>query len=67
MVSFDAAERSLAHLRRENGLMDADPDAPEKGGAIVRKYNTAGFATEEELKDVKEWMKRVIPAEPTQG
>ncbi|KZT70329.1 lysophospholipase I [Daedalea quercina L-15889] len=67
MVSFDAAERSLAHLRRECGLADADPDAPEKGGVLIRKYNTAGFATEEELKDVKEWMKRVIPAEPAQG
>ncbi|KAH9927302.1 Phospholipase/carboxylesterase [Fomitopsis serialis] len=62
LVTYEMGMWSIQYMRTEYGLTDADPDAPEKGGLALHIYDAVHTVPDEELEDVKEWVKRVLPA-----
>ena len=58
---------SIEVLRKEYGLKDADPNAPEKGGVEIHAYDIEHTVSDEELGDLRKWVKRIVPSQPVQG
>ncbi|EPT00790.1 hypothetical protein FOMPIDRAFT_47068 [Fomitopsis schrenkii] len=52
---------SIQFLKNELGIKSADPQAPEKGGLTFFSYEDIPHSTStEELRDLQEWLKRVM-------
>lgn len=58
---------SIEVLRKEYGVKDADPNAPEKGGIELHTYDAVHTVTDEELEDLRKWVKRIVPSQLVQG
>ena len=58
---------SIEVLKTEYGVKDADPNAPEKGGIEFHTYDTDHTVTDEELEDLRKWVKRIVPSQLVQG
>lgn len=63
LVEFSSGVRSADFLKKELGIPPADAAAPEKGGLLFNSYEDVPHSTSnEELRDLKEWLKKVLPA-----
>lgn len=52
---------SIQYLKNELGIKAADAQAPEKGGLTFLSYEDVPHSTStEELRDLQEWLKKVI-------
>ncbi|TFY56767.1 hypothetical protein EVJ58_g7432, partial [Rhodofomes roseus] len=61
LVTYEMGMWSIQFMKTEYGLMDADPLAPEKGGVALHIYDAVHSVPDQELDDVKAWVKRVLP------
>ncbi|KZT06516.1 Phospholipase/carboxylesterase [Laetiporus sulphureus 93-53] len=62
LVEFDMGTRSVEFLKTELKIKTAEPDEPQKGGITFRSYEDLPHSTSnEELHDLKEWLKKVMP------
>ncbi|CCM03357.1 uncharacterized protein FIBRA_05486 [Fibroporia radiculosa] len=62
LVEFDMGVRSVEFLKKEFSIPTADPESPEKGGLMFNSYEDLPHSTSnEELRDLKEWLKKVLP------
>jgi len=64
IVTVERATSSVEYLKTALGIPDAALDAPEKGGIDFHSYEGLGHSRcPRELDDLKNWLKRVLPAQ----
>jgi len=62
LIKFNLCVRSVDFLKQELGIPAAEAGAPEKGGLAFHSYEDLPHSTNnEELRDLKDWLKRVLP------
>lgn len=66
-MTYSMGKTSIEVLRKEYGVKDADPNAPEKGGIELHTYDAVHTVTDEELEDLRKWVKRIVPSQLVQG
>ncbi|CCM02315.1 uncharacterized protein FIBRA_04406 [Fibroporia radiculosa] len=63
LVKFDTAIRSVEILKLQLNIPTADLESPEKGGLMFNSYEDLPHsASNEELRDLKAWLKKVLPS-----
>ena len=64
LIRYEYGARSVEYLKSALGVPTAASDAPGKGGVIFNSYEGLEHSTNmKELDDVKEWLKKVLPAQ----
>ncbi|EMD40368.1 hypothetical protein CERSUDRAFT_110964 [Gelatoporia subvermispora B] len=64
LIRYEYGVRSIEFLKSTLGIPTAAPDALEKGGLIFHSYEGLEHSTNmQELSDLKEWLKKVLPAQ----
>ncbi|PCH40774.1 Phospholipase/carboxylesterase [Wolfiporia cocos MD-104 SS10] len=63
LIEIDFGVRSVDLLKNDLKVPQGDHAAPERGGIIFNTYEDVPHSTSnQELRDLREWLKRVLPA-----